>query len=429
MPYNELINDYEFVRDYLREFYIYGYRTKEETVSKQSRKHTQENKGTSNRSYEDKKRQIRSWLLGYTEDKKYVDGYVPYISIDSREIVHNPLYRTFKTGRFLKNDILTYFCLMDCMTAEWLSVSEITSLLSGYNLNNVKWSEKKVREKLRHYVNFGILKTDQGKAHGKKGEVYALAENKMELSSWMDAISFFSEVNQLGVIGSSLLDKKEFRKKESVFYFKHHYLLHALDSEVVLTLLQGIRKKCYLEITVWSRRQQKNILEVFPVKIYVSTQNGRVYLACFKRNKDSLLFLRVDTMQNVVVKDSCEEDVYEAFEKNYENRKQYLWGVETGDTKKVSHVEMTVFVGQDEGYMLQRLEREKRNGHIEQVSETQYKYVVDTYNAMELLPWIRTFTGRITNLESSNPLLKEKFEEDMKQMYAMYIGGDNYAGE
>lgn len=55
MPYNELINDYEFVRDYLREFYIYGYRTKEETVSKQSRKHTQENKGTSNRSYEDKK--------------------------------------------------------------------------------------------------------------------------------------------------------------------------------------------------------------------------------------------------------------------------------------------------------------------------------------------------------------------------------------
>ena len=104
MPYNELINDYEFVRDYLREFYIYGYRTKEETVSKQSRKHTQGNKGTSNRSYEDKKRQIRSWLLGYIEDKKYVDGYVPYISIDSREIVHNPLYRTFKTGRFLKND-------------------------------------------------------------------------------------------------------------------------------------------------------------------------------------------------------------------------------------------------------------------------------------------------------------------------------------
>ena len=170
-------------------------------------------------------------------------------------------------------------------------------------------------------------------------------------------------------------------------------------------------------------------MEVFPVKIYVSTQNGRAYLACFKRNKDSLLFLRVDTMQNVVVKDSCEEEVYEAFEKNYENRKQYLWGVETGDTKKVSHVEMTVFVGQDEGYMLQRLEREKRNGHIEQVSETQYKYVVDTYNAMELLPWIRTFTGRITNLESSNQLLKEKFEEDMKQMYAMYIGGDNYAGE
>ena len=98
-----------------------------------------------------------------------MDGYVPYISIDSREIVHNPLYRTFKTGRFLKNDILTYFCLMDCMTAEWLSVSEITSLLSGYDLNKSEWTEKIVRKKLKDYVDIEILKVDQGKAHGKKG--------------------------------------------------------------------------------------------------------------------------------------------------------------------------------------------------------------------------------------------------------------------
>ncbi|WP_455194187.1 hypothetical protein [Eubacterium ramulus] len=106
MPYNELINDYEFVRDYLREFYIYGYRTKEETVSKQSRKHTQENKGTSNRSYEDKKRQIRSWLLGYIEDKKYVDGYVPYISVN----VNIKMLKKWKIKMYIFQELFLSLC-------------------------------------------------------------------------------------------------------------------------------------------------------------------------------------------------------------------------------------------------------------------------------------------------------------------------------
>ena len=50
--------------------------------------------------------------------------------------------------------------------------------------------------------------------------------------------------------------------------------------------------------------------------------------------------------------------------------------------------------------------------------------MADVFDAMELLPWIRTFTGRIAKLESSNPLLKQKYEEDLEKLYAMYGGGD-----
>ena len=46
---------------------------------------------------------------------------------------------------------------------------------------------------------------------------------------------------------------------------------------------------------------------------------------------------------------------------------------------------------------------------------------------MEIMPWIRTFIGRIDKLESSNPYLKKKFEEDMNEMYSMYLGGDDSA--
>lgn len=38
------------------------------------------------------------------------------------------------------------------------------------------------------------------------------------------------------------------------------------------------------------------------------------------------------------------------------------------------------------------------------------------------MPWIRTFMGRIEKLESSNPQLKKKFDQDMEQLYSMYFG-------
>ena len=80
-----------------------------------------------------------------------------------------------------------------------------------------------------------------------------------------------------------------------------------------------------------------------------------------------------------------------------------------------------------EEYMIRRLEREKRNGHVERIGKEKYKYVVDTYDAMELMPWIRTFTGRIERVESDNPELGKKFCTDMEKMYAMYLGGDDDA--
>ena len=40
-----------------------------------------------------------------------------------------------------------------------------------------------------------------------------------------------------------------------------------------------------------------------------------------------------------------------------------------------------------------------------------------------MLPWIRTFTGRITRLVSSSGELEERFYEDLGEMRRMYEGG------
>ena len=47
-------------------------------------------------------------------------------------------------------------------------------------------------------------------------------------------------------------------------------------------------------------------------------------------------------------------------------------------------------------------------------------------DALELLPWIRTFTGRVASLQCTNPEVARRFYGDLAAMQAMY-GGDTDA--
>lgn len=57
--------------------------------------------------------------------------------------------------------------------------------------------------------------------------------------------------------------------------------------------------------------------------------------------------------------------------------------------------------------------------------ERKYKYVVDTYDAMELMPWIRTFTGRIERVESDNPELGKNSVQIWKNVCDVSGGDDD----
>ena len=81
---------------------------------------------------------------------------------------------------------------------------------------------------------------------------------------------------------------------------------------------------------------------------------------------------------------------------------------------------MTVHVEPDEGFILDRLDREKRCGYVEVLDGSTFKYVADVYDAGEMLPWLRTFLGRIEHLECSNRYVTETFWRDFAAMQAMY---------
>lgn len=103
MAYTELVKNFNRIRDYMREFYVYGFKSREEYTRKSAR------------SYDDERRRIESWLGDYMRFRRTAEGKNVFLSIDSRISHHNPLYKAWKTKSFTDGDITLHFVIMDIM--------------------------------------------------------------------------------------------------------------------------------------------------------------------------------------------------------------------------------------------------------------------------------------------------------------------------
>lgn len=105
-----------------------------------------------------------------------------------------------------------------------------------------------------------------------------------------------------------------------------------------------------------------------------------------------------------------------------------MWGVSVKRNKwgndHLEHVEFIIRVEEGEDYIVKRLYREKRVGTVEKLDEQTYRFTADVYDTSEMIPWIRTFICRITQLDFSNRTLENKFRQDLREMYRMYGVGE-----
>ena len=92
---------------------------------------------------------------------------------------------------------------------------------------------------------------------------------------------------------------------------------------------------------------------------------------------------------------------------------QHMWGVATDSRSgnRMEHIEFTVWYDDGEQHIPRRLEREKRIGKVEYIDEHTCRFLADVYDASELIPWIRTFICRITDISISNKFLEIQFKK------------------
>lgn len=406
MAYSELVKNFNRIRDYMREFYIYGFKSREEYRRKSAR------------SYDDERRRIESWLGDYMGFRQNADGKNVFISIDSRATSHNPLYKAWKTKSFTDGDITLHFILMDIFASaqKALSLTEITEQIDEYLSvfpEPKTFDVSTVRKKLNEYISEGIV---LGEKQGKS-MYYSWTMEKCDLDR--DILDFFSEIAPCGVIGSFLLD--QVKEQDSHFSFKHHYITSAMDSEILCSVFMAIREKRSVILETYNRHKERvSESHVVPLRVMVSAQSGRQYLIAHVPRFRRILSFRTDHIASVKIGEVSER--FDQMRQKLDEMQKHMWGVSTQNRwgNRMEHVEFTIRYGAGEKHIPKRLEREKRCGTVEHLDENTSKFTADVYDASELIPWIRTFICRITEIHISNEKLEKQFQEDIKAMYALY---------
>ena len=171
MAYSELVKDYERIRDYMRQFYVYGFKSRDEYDAKSAR------------SYDNERRRVESWLGDYMSFHQNPNGKSVFLSLDSRAILHNPLYKSFKAKSFTDKDITLHFYILDILAdgQEKTSKEIVERIVSDYLSkfpDEHPFDESTVRKKLKEYETLGLLVSE------KRGrEVwYRCIEEKVDLN-------------------------------------------------------------------------------------------------------------------------------------------------------------------------------------------------------------------------------------------------------
>ncbi|MGN1137069.1 MAG: WYL domain-containing protein [Oscillospiraceae bacterium] len=409
--YSELIKSFDKVRDYVRDFYIFGFRTREDYNTK------------SKRTYDNEKRRIESWLSDYVHTELSGHKKKVAVKIDCSRIYRNPLYKCFKSATYTENDIKLHFIIMDILENREMTASEITDkIVSEYGM---VFDLQTVRLKLKEYADEGlIIQNKIGKSVVfRKSDVY-IDNILAKYPALSDMISFFSEEIPFGVVGSFIMDKADMIN--SIFTRKHAYMVHTLDDEILLEVCQAMKEKREVNMSLVSLKNGNKINSTaIPLKIHSSVQTGRNYLIMYNEPQKRLFSARLDSIKSVKIGEVCDE--YDRYYEFYQNNECYLWGTSFGKERKhgqTEHIHMEILIDENkEQFILKRLEREGRNGTITKLEDGRYAYDADVFDANEMSPWIKTFIGRIAAFDTTNTDLKDKFYNDIQRLYDMY-GGD-----
>lgn len=410
--YQELIKTFQKSRNYVRDFLIYGFKSREDFSAK------------SGRTYDNERRRIESWLSEYIRTDYGPQGKTLSLALDSNLLDTNPLYRVWKSKSFTSNDIMLHFFFLDLLEeGTFYTAEELTDQI--LNRYDVLFETQLIRKKANEYVKEGILLS---KKEGRR-LLYSMGQNPDKiipglLPAVLEAACFCQLAMPLGFVGSTILDRQ--KAHNEAFLVKHGYCGFTLEDEILFVLLGMIHQKRTVVLLNRSNKQLRSKEEHFsvvPMKIFVSARTGRRFLCGYQLQSRRFSTFRLDQIQQVTPGEPFAD--YDGYLEKLEKNLPSCFGVSFGTSHQMDDIRLTLYIREGtEDYILQRLKREGRGGAVTRTGENTYTYEISVFDGNELMPWLKTFLGRILSFSSGNRLLEQKFYDDLRAMMEMYEIGE-----
>ncbi len=405
--FQELVKSFSKTREYVRDFFVYGFKTRNEFKHK------------SPRTYDNERRRLESWLAPYVKKDYVARGANISLAIDSNLMDANPLFRVWKTKSFTDNDIVLHFLILDLlqsgvkMTAEELTERLLTKYEALFDVQTV-------RRKCNYYVREGLLQ----KENCKKTVTYFVDNT---LVFWLrsneaviDALAFYQMAESFGIIGNYLTEQLDYQG--NLFRVRHSFFVHTLEDEILLELLHAMNHKESVRLELKSARSEcASVTDCIPLQIFISARSGRRFLCGYLMNRRRFRCFRLDSIKNVSSLQMIPE--YEELQSKLAQNHCHLWGVsfENPERRHLDKLIMTLQVLEpEESFIVDRLTQEGRGGTVTKIAQNTYRYEIEVFDCNEMLPWIRTFIGRILSLECTAKSVEQRFYRDLQTMYDMY---------
>ena len=417
---NKTISSFNIIRRLVRDLYLEGLNNYLNTDSF----------GKSSRAYLNNLTSIRTFLdnrfiSSKTSTKK---GTNPVISFDTRYETENPLFALWKTENSIATNLSFDFAIMDILEdnpegISWFSLTSDSNSTKHDNLLekyvNKGIDKKSVKPKLEKLANTGIIEFFE---NGKKIRKVNTRQIKQLLSSTevKQAIQFASETCPLGVIGAYILDNLKTIDSEPLntpIHYKHHFIFNSIDYENMYVLMNAIFNKTSAQIET----KRYGIKQIVPLKIFISTQTGRTYIIFWDLHENKLFSENLEKINTVKQLEICSE--YEGYLSKLSEIESNIWGVsfKNDNTYDLEHVRFVIeYSPEEEKYIPSRIRKEAVTGTVSDIDESHIEFFADLIDSKEMIPWIRTFICRITELHFSNRAVENQFRSDIEEMYRMY---------
>lgn len=398
--FTELIRNFDKIRDYMRDFYIYGFKSRGEFEKK------------SLRSYDNERRRIESYLgehIGWSYDSR---GKSTFVALNTASTAQNPFYAAWKAKTFTSNDLMLHFALLDLLSdGQEKTAGQLTD--EACRLLQHTFDIQTVRNKCREYEKQGLFKAfKQGK------QLFYSLQDQSADAYLAHAVAFFTEVAPFGEIGSFIMDDMNWTNRD--IRFKHHFIVHTLEDGILIQLMQAMKQHRWIEVLNFSEKLQKEGKSFcVPLKILISTVTGRRYVCGYQNTRQKFVTYRLDNIKSIVL-----GNVFPYYEKERQTLLQELplvWGVSFANRRKQILCMKLTIDEKTESYVLERLHREGRGGEILQLDTNIFLYTAELYDIGEISSWVKTFIGRIISLEGSDPVVINRFYRDMERMREMYL--------